>query len=187
MSKKSLVIAFGILANAASPICSQEFYIGAALGAAEVDWVEGASGDHISEVHSSSIMAGFRFDIGSHWFMGAELQSGNSAGYGSSYYGDPVGENAGINQAEIHVGYVGRSATFFGFVGAGQFALDDMGSIAEISGPTVFGLGAELDVTANISIRVETEFSALAVDDPCCSEIGAVEKRDISAGILFSF
>ncbi len=187
MANPSLSVAALGLAAFASPAWAQEFYVGAGLGTGEIDFSPEGAGDHVSAVQSVSVLAGVRFDVGSNFFLGAEVQSSHGTGYDEDYPNDGIGSGGAINQAEIHFGYDGGSNRFFGFVGTGNLTFDDMGYIDDLSGPTVFGVGAEFGVTDRMSIRVETEFSTMSIDDDCSSFIGDVEKQDVSAGVVFSF
>ena len=153
----------------AAPVAmSQEIYSGSAIGR------DGAvvSGDPVGHtvVESGDAIAtfGVRFDVGENWFLGGELQSGGTG----PKAGQPMTRENGLGHAGLYVGYGDGSARIFGFI--------------DPQSP-VIGLGADIDVTDNVSIRLQTEFTDPDFDLSCCSDGDHRSRQDFAAGISFSF
>lgn len=75
----------------------------------------------------------------------------------------------------------------YAFAGIGTTNFDRAAVITSASSVVVGGIGAEIPVYDNISLRVEAELSRFSVEDNCCGIYDPVDQRDLSMGVVFNF
>ena len=174
------------LAAVATPLWAQEFYVGSTFSSGNFTSEGlGFGGSSSAQIQSIDVMGGVRMDVGSGYFLGAEIQGSYGTGYPA--FDPEMLENNSITQAEVHFGYTAGSTKFFGFLGTGQTNIDRAPVISGASNPAIVGLGAEFSVSDRAAIRLEAEFSTMSIEDACCGTYDPVKQQDISAGIVFSF
>lgn len=173
------------LAAFALPAAAQEFYAGGALSFGEIDLGE-FYGNASSDIQSLDVFGGARFDLGSNFFVGVELQ----AGFGDGYIVDTFTDagNADGFQGELHIGYAMDWGRIYGFAGLGKTDLTGLGNrdVTTESDVTLGGAGADIAVSDNLSVRVEIELSTISVTDNCCGTYDATS-RELSVGAVYAF
>ena len=176
------IASIGLTALAA-PVAAQDYYAGGALSFGTFN-AEGESNEE-EKIQSVDLFGGARFDVGSNVFVGIEVQVSSGEGYPSE---EPYLEarNA-MYQGEIHIGYDMEQVLIYAFAGVGSTNFDRTSKIDDASVTVVGGIGAEIPVSDNMSIRVETELTKLSIEDNCCGLYDPVKQADLSAGVIFKF
>lgn len=184
MNKKSTSIVSIGLTILSMPVAAQEFYLGGSLGSGTFTSVGFSAADD-ANIQSFDIFAGVRFDIGSGFFLGVEVQKSFGQGYPTT---EPYLQSTNtILQGEIHVGLDLGSILFYGFVGTGQSDFARTADIDSASTVMVQGIGVEMPIAANAKLRLEVELSKLSIDDNCCGLYDPVTQQDVSLGVVFNF
>ena len=182
MSKNTFSYTAAGLAALATPVAAQDFYAGGSISVGTFDLQTGTDSGTAS-IQGINVFGGARVDTGGGFFLGAELQASKTTGYGDITY-EPFEDAQTILQAEIHGGIVSGNTRYFGFVGVGDAPMSRDYEFGQ-SQLGVIGIGAEVGLSDTTAIRVEAEVGKMSIDG--CSTHDDVLKREVSAGVVFSF
>ena len=187
MPDRKLAVTAAGIAALATPLSAQDFYVGTSLSTGAFTAVNagGFTADGTGTIQSVDVMGGVRFDVGSGYFWGAEVQGSQGNGYPTS---EPyLNDSNRVTQAEIHFGRTVGGTKVFGFLGSGQSNFADPATITSAGNPSVFGVGAEISISDRAAVRLEAEILQMSIEDACCGTYDPVRQQDLSAGIIFNF
>ena len=172
------------LTTLAAPVAAQDFYAGLSFGSGNFS-SEHTSGTEVeSSTQSFNAYGGARFDIGSGFFAGVEIQGSNGSGYQGRY--PYLQDELFTYQGELHLGYTVNDIRIYGFLGLGETNFEEFADELVPETMTLGGIGVEIPLHENISARVEHEMSRLSIEDTCCGSYD-VEMNEFSLGLVYNF